>query len=76
MAILRKELQGKGSLINSRNDAGQLQSVCLGIYDGIAEAAADLSEEQTASFSPGSLMYCLANRNLYIKTQSGQWEVL
>ena len=76
MAILRTELQGRGAITHTRTAEGQLQSVCRGIYDGIAEAAADLTAEQTAALAPGSLMYCLAEQSVCVKTGSGTWEAV
>ena len=44
-------------------------------YDGIVETAADLAaESRLAEMDPGSLMYCLADKGVYVKTPSGSWE--
>ena len=74
MAILRTELQGRGVASHSLTESGQLKSVCVGICVGIAVAVADLTAAQTASYAPGSMMYCLAEKSVYVKTGSGTWE--
>jgi len=44
-------------------------------YDGIVETVGDLSAEpRLETMDPGSLMYCLADKGVYVKTPSGSWE--
>lgn len=74
MAILRAQLQGGGAAVHSIGADGKLKSAVLGVYDGIIEAAADLQLERCGDFGPGSLLYCLADGQVYVKTGQGQWE--
>ena len=60
MAILRAELQGNRQL--SR------------IYGALAETSEDLLTGQAAAFAPGSLVYCLDEKQLYAKTADGTWK--
>lgn len=75
MAILRTQLQGNGATVHRKDADGQTVSAVLGVYDGIIETAADLQLDRCTEFSPGSLLYCLADGRLYVKTGQGQWEV-
>lgn len=74
MAILRTELQGRAAVMHRKNENGSLSAAAVGIFDAIAESETDLSAEQTESFAPGSMIYCLAQNSLHIKTTSGLWE--
>lgn len=74
MAILRKELVGRGFVSHHTRPGGTLESKVHGIYDGIVETAQDLSQPRSADFDPGSMMFCLDDRCLYVKTSSGSWE--
>jgi ssDNA-binding replication factor A large subunit len=48
--------------------------VTVGVYDAIAEAQADLSSDQAVEYAPGSMVYCLQEDSLNVKTASGLWE--
>ena len=44
-------------------------------FDGIVEAVADLTAEtRLARMAPGSMMYCLSDGKVYVKTSAGSWE--
>ena len=44
-------------------------------YDGIVETVGDLTAEpRLAAMDSGSMMYCLADKGLYVKTAAGSWE--
>lgn len=73
MAILRRELQGKGTVLHREKQDGSKESVTVGVYDAIAEAQADLSSDQAVEYAPGSMVYCLQEDSLHIKTTAGIW---
>ena len=74
MAILRTELQGSGVLTQHKTENGSLAAVTVGVFDAIAETEADLAAAQTAAFAPGSMVYCLQEGSLHVKSASGLWE--
>lgn len=74
MAIIRAELQGKGTVRHQKDEGGNLSTVTSGVFDGIAETAADLLTEQVKDFAPGSIIFCLSDHKLYVKTGAGEWE--
>ena len=76
MAILRAELKGAGAVTYERQADGTLSSQVHGIYDGIVESAADLALPRTGGFDPGSMLYCLGDHSLYVKTSQNQWEAI
>lgn len=76
MAILRAELRGKGSIINQRREDGSIGMRSVGVYEGIIEAAEDLSLPRLGDYAPGSMFYCLADNRLYIKNSRNEWEVV
>ena len=74
MAILRAELKGKGITIHHTQEGGAVCSRVHGVYEGIVETAGDLALPRNEVFDPGSIMLCLADNSLYIKTSLNQWE--
>ena len=74
MAILRKELQGNGVITHHKTEGGALAAATVGVFDAIAESEADLATAQTATFAPGSMVYCMQEGSLHVKTASGLWE--
>ena len=74
MSLLRAELIGKGNITKYSLNDGSLGVKFSGVYDGIIESVNDLSLPRLIEFSPGSLMYCLADKGVYVKTPSGSWE--
>ncbi|MBR4657457.1 MAG: hypothetical protein IKO68_13075 [Oscillospiraceae bacterium] len=76
MAILRAELQGKGSIVNQRRADGSIASSSAGVYEGIVETATDLSLPRLADFAPGSMFYCMGDKKLYIKNSACEWVVI
>lgn len=45
------------------------------ITDIIAETAADLLTEDAQRIGIGSMAYCLADKNIYVKRTNGTWGV-
>lgn len=44
-------------------------------FDGIVETIADLTgEPRLGRLAPGSMMYCLEDGRVYVKTSAGEWE--
>ena len=76
MALLRAELKGAASLTNFRREDGSVGSKAVGLYDGVIEREADLSLPRLGDFAPGSLLFCLENGNLYIKSGGDEWEAV
>lgn len=76
MAILRTELVGRGFVSHHARPGGAPESRARGIYDGIVETAQDLFLPRNADFAPGSLMFCMADRCVYVKTGGGSWEAV
>lgn len=74
MAILRTELQGRAAVTHRKNEDGSLAAATLGVFDAIAESQADLTAGQTEAYAPGSMIYCLQEDSLHVKTASGLWE--
>lgn len=74
MAIIRASVMGAGSTVHQKQEDGSLRSRVRGIYEGIMEAPEDLSAPQTADYAPGSMLYCLGSKKLYIKNSREQWE--
>ena len=75
MALLRTELKGAGSVVHQLRDDGSLGTKVTGIYEGIIETAEDLTLPRLAEYGPGSMVFCLGNKSLYIKNSSMEWEV-
>ena len=73
MAILRATQIGNGTTIQYR-EGDMLRSRTCGVCDGIVENASDLSLPRAEDFAPGSIMLCLADRKLYVKNSSNQWQ--
>ncbi|MBQ1734430.1 MAG: hypothetical protein II038_06075 [Lachnospiraceae bacterium] len=76
MALLRSELKGAGSVVHQLRDDGSLGTKVTGIYEGIIETAEDLTLPRLAEYGPGSMFFCLANKNLYSKNSTNEWEVI
>ena len=76
MALLRTEQKGAGCVMNYRRGDGSLGTKVVGIYDGIIEKTADLSLSRLIEFAPGSMLYCMENRELYIKNSDEEWEAV
>ena len=76
MAILMTQLLGRGTVSHRKNEQGDLLTAAKGVFEGIAEASSDLTPEQTAACAPGSMMYCLQEHSVYVKSGSGHWEVI
>lgn len=74
MAILRAELKGKAITTHHTQEGGNVRSRVHGVYEGIVETTDDLTLPRTEDFDPGSIMLCLADNSLYIKTSLNQWE--
>lgn len=41
-----------------------------GIYDAICETTADVGPD---TWEAGSMIFCIADGNVYVKTPNGQW---
>ena len=74
MAIINTRLQGSGTVFHYTGEDGSKQSRTCGIYEGIVESPEDLSDARTASFTPGSLMFCIADGGVYVKGSDGIWK--
>ena len=74
MAILRTELHGSGVLTQLKAENESPAAVTVGVFDAIAETEADLAAPRTAAFAPGSMVYCIQEESLHIKTTAGLWE--
>ena len=73
MALLRAELQGRSRSTQQKRAGGLTGAVSHGIYDGIVDTQSDLYSDCCARFDAGSIMLCLADKQLYVKGGDGQW---
>ena len=76
MALLRAELKGAGRTLCQKQAGAQPRSETLGVYEGIVETTSDLSLPRLATFDPGSMLYCMSNNSIYVKTSQGNWTAL
>lgn len=74
MALLRAELRGNPRTELLQRQDGSLGAQSRGIYDGIIEAARDLALDWLTVCDPGSLLYCLEDGAIYVKSSAGTWE--
>ena len=73
MALIRAELQGDPKEVFRQREDGSLETESRGVYDGIIEAASDLTLSRLGDFDPGSMLYCLDDGSVYVKNSQGVW---